>query len=69
MNSDRFIFWNNTSTIGTPLSGVPWIYLDQPSTSTYSLVRKHEHELGPRFMEEIISLVVDPLMDRLYLLL
>jgi hypothetical protein len=47
MYSDRQIFLYDASTSRTPLSGVPGIYFYQLSTSTLSLVRKHEYELRP----------------------
>jgi hypothetical protein len=48
MHSYRQIFLYDASTSRTPLSGVPGIYFYQLSTSTLSLVRKHEYELRPR---------------------
>jgi hypothetical protein len=47
MHSYRQIFLYDASTSGTLLSGVLWIYFYQLSTSTLSLVRKHEYELRP----------------------
>ena len=47
MHSNRQVFLYNASTGRTPLCSVPGIYLYQLSTSTLSLVRKHEYELRP----------------------
>jgi hypothetical protein len=47
MYSYRQIFLYDASTSRTPLSRVPGIYFYQLSTSTLSLVRKHECEFRP----------------------
>ena len=47
MYSYRQIFLYDAPTSRTPLSGIFGIYFYQLSTSTLSLVRKHEYELRP----------------------
>lgn len=56
MHPIREFFFHNASTSRTPLGGIPGIHFYKLSTSTFSLVRKHERESRPRCIMNISML-------------